>query len=88
VYRTPAADTANARLITDKDGFRNYCRLIDVRRQGNALTWKPLWVFPPAYNGYNWEGLAAYNGGYFVINDKYTPAKPYHTRLVYLQPQL
>jgi hypothetical protein len=85
IYRTPAADTANARLITDKAGFRNYCRLIEVRRVGNTFSWAPLWEFPARYTGYNWEGIAAYKGGYFVINDKYTPARPYRTTLLYLQ---
>jgi len=33
----------------------------------------------------NWEGIAAYKGGYFIINDKYTPARPYRTTLLYLR---
>ncbi|RYY17236.1 MAG: hypothetical protein EOO36_10005 [Cytophagaceae bacterium] len=85
VYRTPATDADNTRLITDVSGFKNYCRLIDVTRTGDRLTWKPLWEFPVPYNGYNWEGLAAYKNGYFVINDKYTPSRPYRTTLLYLQ---
>ena len=35
--------------------------------------------------GYNWEGIAAYKAGYFIINDKYTPSRPYRTTLLYLQ---
>ena len=85
VYRTPAAETANARLITDEHGFRNYCRLIEVTRTRNHFSWQPLWEFPEPYNGYNWEGIAAYKSGYFVINDKYTPSRPYRTTLLYLQ---
>ncbi|MGI4863189.1 MAG: hypothetical protein ACRYFZ_04650 [Janthinobacterium lividum] len=85
VYRTPASETDNARLITDASGFKNYCRLIDVTRTDNSFTWKPLWEFPDQYKGYNWEGIAAYKQGYFIINDKYTPSRPYQTKLLYLQ---
>ena len=85
VYRTPASDTENTKLITDAGSFKNYCRLIDVTRTGKGFTWKPLWEFPVPYNGYNWEGIAAYKNGYFVINDKYTPSRPYRTTLLYLQ---
>jgi len=84
VYRTPATD-ANTKLIADNGVFKNYCRLIDVELKGNAFSWKPLWEFPVPYMSYNWEGIAAYKGGYFIINDKYTPARPYRTTLLYLQ---
>jgi hypothetical protein len=85
VYRTPATDVANTKLIADKGVFKNYCRLIDVELKGNSFSWKPLWDFPVSYMSYNWEGIAAYKGGYFIINDKYTPARPYRTTLLYLQ---
>lgn len=85
VYRTPATDVANTKLIAENGGFKNYCRLIDVTFKGNAFSWKPLWEFPVPYRSYNWEGIAAYKGGYFIINDKYTPARPYRTTLLYLQ---
>lgn len=86
VYRTPATDLENAKLIQDKDGYKNYCRLISVELTKQGVSWRPLWDFPEAYRGYNWEGIAAYKNGYFLINDKYTPAKPYQTMLLYLQP--
>jgi hypothetical protein len=85
VYRTPATDVANTKLIAENDVFKNYCRLIDVELKGNSFTWKPLWEFPVSYMSYNWEGIAAYKGGYFIINDKYTPVRPYRTTLLYLQ---
>ncbi|WP_223650048.1 hypothetical protein [Hymenobacter psoromatis] len=85
VYRTPATDTASARLIRRNGQFVNYCRLVTVERKGAAFTWQPLWEFPERYRGYNWEGIAAYRGGYFIINDKYSPARPYRTTLLYLQ---
>ncbi|RZK35336.1 MAG: hypothetical protein EOO57_09295 [Hymenobacter sp.] len=85
VYRTPATETENARLITDASGFKSYCRLLEVTRTGNSFSWKPLWEFPDQYKGYNWEGIAAYKNGYFVVNDKYTPSRPYRTTLLYLQ---
>ena len=86
VYRTPAADTASARLILRNGQYESYCRLVTVEQKGAAFTWRPLWEFPAQYRGYNWEGIAAYRGGYFIINDKYSPARPYRTTLLYLQP--
>ncbi|RZL08412.1 MAG: hypothetical protein EOO62_15365, partial [Hymenobacter sp.] len=85
VYRTPATDTTSSRLIGGPGGYHSYCRLLDVTRTGNGFTCKPLWEFPLAYWGYNWEGIAAYKQGYFIINDKYTPSRPYQTKLLYLQ---
>jgi hypothetical protein len=86
IYRTPDEDQPNARLTRDPGGYKNYARLLTIELKNNALTWQPLWEFPESYRGYNWEGIAAYHGGYFVINDKYTPSRPYETVLLYLQP--
>ncbi|TDN40612.1 hypothetical protein E4631_10110 [Hymenobacter sp. UV11] len=86
IYRTPAGDLPNAQLIRDGQGYKNYSRLLTIELSDNKLTWQPLWEFPEKYRGYNWEGIAAYKGGYFVINDKYTPSRPYQTTLLYLQP--
>jgi hypothetical protein len=85
VYRTPPDDPTNTPLITNAHGFKNYCRLIDIELKDNAFTWRPLWEFPEQFRGYNWEGLAAYKDGYFILNDKYTPTRPYQTTLLYLQ---
>jgi len=85
VYRTPATDVANTKLISENGTFKNYCRLIDVELKDNSFSWKPLWEFPVPYRSYNWEGIAAYKGGYFIINDKYTPTRPYRTTLLYLR---
>ncbi|MGI4835209.1 MAG: hypothetical protein ACRYFK_17280 [Janthinobacterium lividum] len=89
VYRPPAAETANAALIvdkTDESGYKNYCRLITIELKDGKFSWQPLWELPEQYRSYNWEGIAAYKSGYFLINDKYTPSKPYQTTLLYLQP--
>jgi hypothetical protein len=75
----------NTKLITENGVFKNYCRLVDIELKGNKVSWRPLWEFPVPYRSYNWEGIAAYKGGYFIINDKYTPARPYKTTLLYLQ---
>jgi hypothetical protein len=85
VYRTPATDVATTKLIAQDGVFKNYCRLIDVERTGAGFTWRPLWEFPEQYRSYNWEGIAAYKNGYFILNDKYTPARPYRSTLLYLQ---
>ncbi|GAB3832379.1 hypothetical protein [Hymenobacter jeollabukensis] len=82
VYR-PAAGDANARLVQEGSGYKNYCRLISVRYKGGKLSWKPLMELPAEYMTYNWEGLAGYKEGYFLINDKYGPSN--QSTLVYLQ---
>jgi hypothetical protein len=87
IYRTPASDQPNALLTRDQGGYKNYARLLAIELKNNTLSWQPLWEFPEPYRGYNWEGIAAYHGGYFVINDKYTPSRPYQTILLYLQPK-
>jgi hypothetical protein len=85
VYRTPVKDTANARLIEGLSGYHSYVRLVDIQFNGKTFTWKPLLNLPTGYWGYNWEGIAAYKEGYFLMNDKYTPAKPYASTLLYLE---
>ena len=85
VYRIPANDRRNSKLIKDKRGYKNYSRLIDMKLKGSRFRWKPLWDFPEQYMGYNWEGIAAYKNGYFIVNDKYTIQRPYVSTLLYLQ---
>ncbi len=86
VYRVAEKETSANRLIKDSSGnYRSYCRLLDINFNGTSFTWKTLWEFPETYWGYNWEGIASYNGGYFIMNDKYTPAKPYMSTLLYLK---
>ena len=85
VYRTPASDSSSAKLVMNKGVYKNYCRLVDVELRGTSFSWKPIWKFPEQYSSYNWEGIAAYKDGYFIINDKYSPARPYRTTLLYLQ---
>jgi len=82
VYRTPANDP-NTQLIREGSGYKNYCRLISVHYKRNKISWKPLFELPKEYMTYNWEGLAAYRGGYFLINDKYGPSN--QSTLLYLQ---
>lgn len=84
VYRTPGPDP-NARFIRNDSGYQNYCRLISLRYKHDKITWKPLFELPREYMTYNWEGLAAYRNGYFLINDKYGPSG--QSTLLYLQKQ-
>jgi hypothetical protein len=86
VYRVPTNDIKNDALTRDKNGYKSYCRLIAMEFKKNKFTWKPLWEFPTQYWAYNWEGIAAYKKGYFIMNDKYTPARPYSTVLLYVSP--
>lgn len=82
VYRTAPPDP-NTKLIRSGTGYQNYCRLISVQYKRNKISWKPLFELPKEYMTYNWEGLAAYRGGYFLINDKYGPSN--QSTLLYLQ---
>ena len=83
VYR-PTPTDPNARFVLDANGkYQNYCRLISLRYKRDKISWKPLLELPRAYMTYNWEGLAAYRGGYFLINDKYGPSG--QSTLLYLQ---
>lgn len=84
VYRLAPNDRSN-KLIKEGNTYKNYIRLIDIKISGKKIKWKPLFELPVEYMGYNWEGIAAYKNGYFLINDKYTPAKPYSSVLLYLE---
>ncbi len=85
VYRVSASDSTSHRLIYDSGSYKSYARLISLNKKNNGYTWQPLWDFPNTYCSYNWEGIAAYKDGYFVINDKYTSLRPYSSVLLYLQ---
>ncbi|MEQ1553215.1 MAG: hypothetical protein ABL929_03495 [Ferruginibacter sp.] len=86
IYRVPKSDTQNDKLIRDTAGYKSYCRLVNISYKKGKYIWKPLWEFPVQYMSYNWEGIAAYKNGYFLMNDKYTPARPYKSTLLFLAP--
>ena len=85
IYRVPATDTLNNRLVYNSGAYKSYTRLVSIKKRSNSYTWGPLWEFPKEFWSYNWEGIAAYKKGYFVVNDKYTSARPYKSVLLYLQ---
>ena len=85
IYRTRKDDLENDKLIKDAAGYHNYIRLITLKFTGKEFTWETLWEFPPEYLKYNWEGIAAYKNGYFIMNDKYSPQVPNRSTLLYLQ---
>lgn len=85
IYRPALNDTANNALVKTGSDFHNYCRLVDITFRDKGISWSNLWEFPLTYTGYNWEGIAAHREGYFIINDRYTPAKPYRSTLIYLK---
>lgn len=86
IYRVPAGDE-NEKLIKTSGGYLNYFRLVNITYADMHFKWYPLWEFPKEYMGYNWEGITAYKKGYFVMNDKYTAARPYRSVLLYLEKQ-
>ena len=85
VYRVPVTDSLSYPLIHPQEKFTDYCRLVDIEYSNKKFHWKTIWEFPKNYFSYNWEGITAYNDGYFIINDKYTPDKPYSSVLLFLQ---
>lgn len=85
VYRMAEDDSTNNKLIKTNGDYEDYSRLIELQYNKEGFTWKPVWEFPVAYRGYNWEGIAKYKEGYFVMNDKYTRNKPYISTLLYLR---
>lgn len=85
VYRVPVMDSINNALIRTGNEYHDFCRLIDIEFVKNHFSWKPLWTLPPEYTGFNWEGIAAYNNGYFLMNDKYTLKRPYYSALLYIK---
>ena len=86
VYRVSKKDRAYDKLIRDGYGYKSYCRLVKLKYKNYEFTWEPLWEFPVEYMSYNWEAIAAYKDGYFILNDKYTPARPYSSVLLYIKP--
>lgn len=84
VYRVPASDTASYQLTTDSGRFVPYCRLVNLELKEEGIEWNTLWEFPKQYCVYNWEGIAAWKNGFFIINDKYS-AKPFRSTLLYLE---
>jgi hypothetical protein len=70
--------------VHDSSGYHNYNRLLQIRYQKNGIHWSVLGDIPPAYWSYNWEGIAFYKNGYFLVNDKYTDKRPYRSVLLYL----
>jgi hypothetical protein len=86
VYRVSKKDKPNDKLIRDGYGYKSYCRLVKLKYKNYKFTWEPLWELPVEYMSYNWEAIAAYKEGYFIMNDKYTPARPYSTVLMYVTP--
>lgn len=85
VYRVPAYDRMNYILVNEQNAWHNFCRLVQISYKNDALTWTPIWNFPESFYDYNWEGLAAYRDGYFLVNDKYDPANERVSKLIYLQ---
>jgi hypothetical protein len=85
VYR-PAENDSCYKIVHNDSGYFSYNRLIKLHVEQNAVTWKPVGDFPVQFWGYNWEGIAAYKNGYFIINDKYTDKRPYKSVLLYIKP--
>ncbi|MEN9548347.1 MAG: hypothetical protein RIR12_938 [Bacteroidota bacterium] len=87
VYRPAGTDSLNNNLVFKNGQYHNYARLIDVHIQENGISWQPIGELPEKYQGHNWECIAAYKKGYFLMNDKYTTVRPNKSTLLYLAAQ-
>ncbi len=85
VYRPAENDSINNKLVKTDGNFKSYSRLVDIYINETGISWQPIREFPLAFRGYNWECIAYYKNGYFVMNDKYTTQKPYQSELYYLE---
>lgn len=85
VYR-PAETSTSYKLVHDSAGYFNYSRLISLDLSKEKIGYNVIAEIPSQYWSYNWEGIAAYKGGYFIINDKYTDKRPYRSVLLYVKP--
>jgi hypothetical protein len=82
----PSKDEPWYSQVTDSSGFFSYNRLLDLHFSQNRISWSVIGEMPRQYWQYNWEGIAAYKNGYFLINDKYTTEKPYQSVLLFVKP--
>lgn len=85
VYRPVVNDSINNQLVLAGGKYKNYCRLVDLQITDTNISWKPLWEFPEELMGHNWECIAAYKNGYFLMNDKYTTIRPNKSVLLFLK---
>jgi hypothetical protein len=83
VYRVPVSDTVSRNLIYSSS-YNNYVRIVSITRNRKSFTWSTQFELPEKYFPYNWEGISRWKRGYLIVNDKYTPQKPYHTVLLYI----
>lgn len=87
INRPRANDTLANSLVLNNAGYHNFTRLVKINDNGSDFHWEPLYTLPTNWaDGFNWEGMAPYKGGYLIVNDKYTPTKPYYSILLYLKP--
>lgn len=66
--------------------IRSYCRIVQIMEKDGQFIYIPFADLPEDYWAYNWEGLARYKNGFFIINDKYTPHRPYSSELLFIYP--
>ena len=83
-YR-PAREESAYSLVTNNSEFYSYNRLIDLDFSKSPVSWSVVGEMPKTYWQYNWEGLAAYKKGYFLINDKFTGERPFRTVLLFVK---
>lgn len=73
VYQPSNYDTKSNKLVKTNSGYRSYSRLVEIKFKRKHIKWRNLYEFPQKYWAFNWEGIAVYKDGYFIINDKFTP---------------
>lgn len=64
--------------------WKSYARIVKLIDRKDSFSYESIIDLPEKYWAYNWEGLAMYKKGFFILNDKYTPKRPYQSILLYM----
>ncbi|QES88995.1 hypothetical protein [Rhizosphaericola mali] len=64
--------------------WKSYARIVKLINENDSYSYQPIMDLPENYWAYNWEGLAMYKNGFFILNDKYTPKRPYSSTLLFM----
>lgn len=82
-YQLNSADSHYSEIFSN-GGYHSFNQIITLQMTCDGFKTKVLGVLPSGYQGFNYEGLAKYGNGFFIINDKFTPVSgKNHSTLTY-----
>lgn len=72
------------------DAYKNFARIIKLELKGDTFSWEPMGNFPENiknddfnYTSWNWEGMAKFQHGFLVVNDKYRDKASQSTHVMF-----